>query len=173
MSQKEGLENNLQYDTLVFGIDESNHGKFSEFFVAVSTPFLSDRAVNPNYERIFEFRDISRKFTPHISSVTGDEIARDWKYLIVKEEDYEKLGYRRTKCVAAASLIPEFDIPDRKADVHVDGELQEREEMLIRRLLEISLFKNQPYSSSVSVSQLPKILYKPQENINQQIMQFY
>jgi len=101
-------------ETAYIGIDESNHGRFPEIFVAVYSHFPSDALIN-FYARIKP------------PSLFARLTKRDWRYLIVSETDYKNLGPHEIKVYAATSLVTALNPKENFLEIFIDGELRRKE----------------------------------------------
>jgi hypothetical protein len=133
MQRKRGNES-----TSYIGVDESNHGRFPEIFVAVYSTFESDLTVRKDYVRITK-PDV---LFPPLAK-------REWRYLIASDKDYEALGPHELKVCAVASLINGLNPPGDFLEVFVDGELQRREMAKIKREL-VRTLRLTPFCINIS-----------------------
>ena len=93
------------------GIDESNHGRYPEIYVAV----FSDRQTD-----ILKYKQIKkRKAHNTIESILRD---RDYRFLLVEKKHVEKLGPHAIKSSIISTLVLSFDRNIKETHVIIDGE---------------------------------------------------
>lgn len=93
------------------GIDESNHGRFPEIFVAVHSEFDCD--TKPAYSLSEPLETIYKKQIPKVKKKRNIEITdivkkRDFKYLLLTEDYKDRFGYEGVRAIAYAELIKSF-----------------------------------------------------------------
>jgi len=104
------------------GIDESNHGKYPEYYVAVYSPFLSDIAKTTGLPKQRRRRTVE--------SFLGQ---RDFRYFEITERYKESIGsYHATRIIALSRLINSFD---NLGTVFIDGDLNSEVIEEIERVL--------------------------------------
>ncbi len=85
---------------LIIGIDESNHGRFPEYFVAVSSQFESDAL--PLRVLANKNRPKSKSGCWKVFSQVGN---RGYTFLSAEEDDYSRISQRRFPGIITGSLL--------------------------------------------------------------------
>ncbi len=101
----------ISLENYFIGIDESNHGRFPEIYVAV---------LSKNSQDIIE--DVKSKKRRNHDTIENILDGRDYRYLLVNEEDVDKLGSHAIKPIVISSLIYAFSIDLINTKVIIDGE---------------------------------------------------
>ncbi|MBN2459691.1 hypothetical protein JXB28_05375 [Candidatus Woesearchaeota archaeon] len=106
------------------GIDESNHGRFPEIFVAVYSLFDCD--IKPAYSLSEPLEVMYKKQIPKVKKKKNVEISdivkkRDFKYVLLTEDFKDRFGFEGVRAIAYAELIKalsplELVIIDRDID---------------------------------------------------------
>jgi len=106
-------------EVLGFGIDESNHGRYPEFFVAVSSQVHSDFVEVP--ELLPKIRKkASQDFTNTLFSRFH---CRKYSYLTVSKEDFSRWHKYEQKGIIISSLL--YPLPKISVlELYLDGELR-------------------------------------------------
>lgn len=98
--------------TKYLGIDESNHGRFPEIFVAVSSEFDCD--IKPAYSLNEPQEVIFKKQIPKIKKKNDEEEIsdilrkRDFRYIMMNANYKDRFGFEGIRAIAYAELIKQF-----------------------------------------------------------------
>ena len=113
----------------IIAFDESNHGRFPEYFVAVFSQYNSD--LIPLAKRL-------KKRRPKPKAIAWDVLKslnqRKYTFLGAQENDYDRIPRRRFPGVFMASLIyNDLDLTElEKLDLLLDGEWMPNQKLYIR-----------------------------------------
>jgi hypothetical protein len=123
------LENGVE--NVYVGIDESNHGRSPEVFVASASCIQDDCKIIPNFPKIKpqDAFDLMRK--------------RDYRYALINHRQYQIYGSELIASVAS-ELIFSFNFVPYSLSIFIDGELRERQKIRTKELVAEKL--NLPYS---------------------------
>ena len=110
---------------LYLGIDESNHGRTPEVFVAVFSKLEQD---------ILEHNKLpKRRSNANPLKSMG---RRKYSFLLVNETDFERIPEKEFMGVVASSLIQEeFDKENTHLDVFIDGYLKKSKQIYAKDLI--------------------------------------
>lgn len=111
-------------DVIYFGIDESNHGKFPEVFVAVASYNYQDSLIVENSRRI-------RRENQLFSSMK----IRDYRYSVVTKEEYDKYCGKNIMPLVSSGLIKSFAADYDFSKGYIDGELKSFQKSFIENLV--------------------------------------
>jgi len=105
------------------GIDESNHGRFPEVFVAFASSIRNDSRIIPEFPEITQQNifDLMRK--------------RDYRYALICKRHYEDYGNLGLIAQIASELIIDFDFVPSSLNIYVDGELKREQRTITKELV--------------------------------------
>ncbi|MEM4260840.1 MAG: hypothetical protein QXG00_06390 [Candidatus Woesearchaeota archaeon] len=106
------------------GIDESNHGKFPEIFVAVYSEFPNDVVALYGLPK-------KRKNKRDLSEILE---GREFKYILMPKDYKEWFGENEIRIIAYYELIKNFGHLDK---IIIDGELRKKEFDELSKLLKV------------------------------------
>lgn len=109
----------MENEVLGFGIDESNHGRYPEFFVAVSSYAHSDFVEVPHL-----LPKIRKKTSREaMKSLFSKFSCREYSYLTVLEEDFDRWPKYEQKGIIISSLL--YPLPKISVlELYLDGEVR-------------------------------------------------
>lgn len=120
----------LPSNRIYIGIDESNHGRFPEYFVSVFSGLEID-VIKGNFGKI-------RTNSSSVQEINKSQI-RDYSFLLVTKSDYGRISQNEFIGIVVASLISGFVSSDLESiGIFLDGEhLQPRKTYLRDSVSEI------------------------------------
>jgi hypothetical protein len=129
-------------DILYVGVDESNHGRFPEIFVAVASLNYQDSLIFPDSKKV-------RKEQQLVSSLR----IRDYRYSVISEEHYKRYSAKNIMPLVSSKLIESFSLECEFLNCYIDGEFRSDQKKLLEGLI-----KNQEslIFQSVSIKDVPK-----------------
>lgn len=113
------------------GIDESNHGRFPEIFVAVFSDRKNDISVREESDKKIGYLPKNRKHGPTLDGKLG---ARNHSFLLYSEEDkitLHEIDRNKSKGLVIASLLAGESL-DEEIILLIDGELRRKERKFIK-----------------------------------------
>lgn len=115
---------NVIQEPRYLGIDESNHGRFPEFFVGVYSHIPQD-VIEHSENKLSKHRDKSRT----IDSVLRDHAKqeRDFRYIVLPEECAEEYGKHQITLFIMSELV---NYHDGLEDVIIDGSRKKRDDIM-------------------------------------------
>ena len=138
-------------DVLYLGIDESNHGRFPEIFVAVASF---------NYQDTVIFSG-TQKIRNNTQSLFSSLKSRDYRYLIVGKEDYRIYGGKKLMPKICSRLLGGFNQNYDFLKIFIDGEVNREQKKYLKEFL----LEDKCETELISINQVPKGAHKKSNNI--------
>jgi len=101
---------------ILFGFDESNHGRDPEFFSLVSSPYLTDAEIVCTKLR-----------EPKLLSYFFPYTERDMRYCVLSREDCKRFETQKPIVHVLPFLLSKFSIEMEEIDLYIDGSLRDQE----------------------------------------------